>query len=611
MNPDSMELLHRFRSLDTNALLALKDFIDSEAVRAQQRSPQQSSSSSVVSSRPLTAQRPTPQVYQSSPIVAASTKSVGTSVGSQNVNLLHSQVQQLTSEKQSLEQTVSLLRRENEKQRADIGWYTLQVESLKRDVEAACEKASRLEAQLANVPSETDSLHRYYKNLLRRQEEIDARVETLVQPTTFGYLHELDALLQKRDAFRAKQRASSGRGAVKREREDVADNPQHPAQTGGEPRPLPHQYQQGNARRYVERSEDLADNNNKFTSAAAQSSPMVPPSTSKGLMVFSIPPGKKPSSAKRTPRTPSMTEADKLNSVSVPIGNTPAESALQPRSHRPLQVDAAQASKRESAFAPPPTMGLRKYIGSSVFVSPIPSMPTRTRHAPTDGDDRSHALSRAAAGGTVPAQGATLDVGRSASSTASSTYGALSYVPKRREGQATRSPSPVNPKRGALTERRFVVTGLTDSQRESLAKAVAQLGLGAVMVEADSDTLPPEVTHVIMVGSPRSVKALCALVSSKFIVSPDYIYHSLENGFWLDELSEGALRIQPAPLAGKKFLLTMREEKTRSLMADVIRYGQGVVLSHNGGHNVSKDVVVFDTAQSLLDFCTQGETVMV
>lgn len=300
---------------------------------------------------------------------------------------------------------------------------------------------------------------------------------------------------------------------------------------------------------------------------------------------------------RRTPRTPSLTEADKVKSASHSIGI-----GATPRSAMPTITPASLAHVSSAAYATG-SGASRSYLPpfaarDAKIISPQPSMPQRA-HQPflRSDEERSQAIGRGGIGGSEAAS-------RGASSTASSIRGPIT-MPRRPPGYvATRSPSPADPKRGPELERRFMVTALDEGERQRVYQAVHQLRYRAAMVESDSsDVLPETVTHVVTPGTPRSMKALCALVSGRWVVPPSYILNSLAAGYWLDEYEEGCLRIYPLPLERGRFLLAMDAGEVRDLVSKVIEFGRGEVLPHTSRVQVSDGIVVIQSAQQLLDHC--------
>jgi hypothetical protein len=281
-----------------------------------------------------------------------------------------------------------------------------------------------------------------------------------------------------------------------------------------------------------------------------------------------------PRSKKRTPRTPSLTQADKtptqvggtssvkleVKSTSTPlsISYAPPPIPLQTPGSIPIQVAVAIAKRRneETKSSPPP-------------LTPSPGVTGPL-------EQRSAAMSRSFIGSNSR------------------------HHP--RSGQTTRSPSPVNPKRGPTMERRFVCTGMNDGAKGKLTAAVQQLGQGAVCIESPSDAVPPQyVTHIVCDGKPMSLKGLCGVVASKWIVSPEYIMDSLAAGFWLDEVDHGALRFYPPPLKDQSFLLPISDESVRARLAQIVEYGGGSVVTSKQ----AAGAVVLRSGDDLLRFATR------
>lgn len=174
----------------------------------------------------------------------------------------------------------------------------------------------------------------------------------------------------------------------------------------------------------------------------------------------------------------------------------------------------------------------------------------------------------------------------------------------------TRSPSPVNPKRGPQLPRRFIFTGLKDDEPARLREAIESIGEDAVALSGDYDEPPPmHTTHIVVRGTPRSVKALCGVVSGKWLVPPEYIYNSAQAGFWLDEFEEDGLRIFPPPLKCQRFLLTVEQDGIRQKLAQVIEYGGGEVIpcASSGASRqwTEQGVVVITSGDDLLRYATQ------
>ncbi|PBJ68501.1 kinetoplastid kinetochore protein 4 [Trypanosoma cruzi cruzi] len=176
-------------------------------------------------------------------------------------------------------------------------------------------------------------------------------------------------------------------------------------------------------------------------------------------------------------------------------------------------------------------------------------------------------------------------------------------------GGPTRSPSPVNPKRGAEQPRCFVVTSLTEEERARVKAAVAAIGQHGVVLESDYEDPPPfTATHIVVRGPPRSMKALCGVVGSKWLVQPEYVYASRDAGFWLDEYEEGGMRCFPPPLKCQRFLLTMPEGIVKEKLEQVIEYGGGeVVRPARDGRSYDQGVVVIASGDDLLHFATRIE----
>lgn len=171
-------------------------------------------------------------------------------------------------------------------------------------------------------------------------------------------------------------------------------------------------------------------------------------------------------------------------------------------------------------------------------------------------------------------------------------------------GGPTRSPSPVNPKRGPLLPRRFIFTGLKDPEPERLEAAIDAIGEDAMALAGDLDEPPPfSTTHIVVRGTPRSVKALCGVVAGKWLVPPEYITNSRAAGFWLDEFEEGGLRLFPPPLKCQRFLLSIEHAGIREKIAQVIEYGGGEVVTGSS----SQGVVVITSGDDLLRYATQGQ----
>ncbi|CCW65236.1 unnamed protein product [Phytomonas sp. EM1] len=280
---------------------------------------------------------------------------------------------------------------------------------------------------------------------------------------------------------------------------------------------------------------------------------------------------------RRTPRTPSLTHADRVYQEAAPNGGAIASHSRSP--------------------APPP-------IASSAFTKMLPGTISVKLASPTP----------------IPPSGLR-PLSTKVASRLQPTTTASAASPTFRCGTSpiaagpTRSPSPVNPKRGSALPRRFIFTGLKETEPERLREAVADLGENAVVLNGDLDEAPPfSTTHVVLRGTPRSVKALCGVVSGKWLVPPEYIYNSHEAGFWLDEYEEGGLRIFPPPLKCQRFLLTVEHDGIREKLVQVIEYGGGEVIRSSASRPpstaaskqwIEKGVVVIASGDDLLRYATQ------
>ncbi|KAG5484958.1 hypothetical protein LSCM1_07034 [Leishmania martiniquensis] len=308
---------------------------------------------------------------------------------------------------------------------------------------------------------------------------------------------------------------------------------------------------------------------------------------------------------RRTPRTPSLTNADRL-AVSGAVSSArsqqrlPGTVSLKIESPTPVVSTAGTAGRSlTSSHTPPPPY-------TSAGVHTVLEAVSKHQHLQQPHPSTRPPLTQRAAGRLPPAPHPTLPAPTAVPNTRSGTSSIAS-------GGPTRSPSPVNPKRGATLPRRFIFTGLKDNEPERLATAIAALGDDAAALASDLDEPPPSsTTHIVLRGTPRSVKALCGVVSGKWLVSPEYVYNSQHSGFWLDELEEGGLRIFPPPLKCQRFLLTVEHPSIRAKLAQVIEYGGGEVVPNgvdkrgtSTGDLVAQGVIVITSGDDLLRYATQ------
>ena len=273
---------------------------------------------------------------------------------------------------------------------------------------------------------------------------------------------------------------------------------------------------------------------------------------------------------KSTPRTPSTTNADRAH----------GEAGAPPSAKLYAADSGALSTQPQRKFSPLPT-----------FPTNPPRRPPAALHAST-ATARSGANSR-----PEPSSKSTTDGPVSKSNSAFRPTGMA----------ATRSPTPVNPTRGPVMERRFILTGLSESEAQRCSAAILQIGQMAQLVASQQEEPPPmSVTHVVVRGMPRSLRALCGVVSGKWIVSPEYIYDSLSSGFWLDERDEGALRCYPPPLLHHRFLVSIDSEGTRSRIEQVIEYGGGEIVKGSG--RVADGVIVIKSGDELLTLAMSPPT---
>ncbi|CAJ1986706.1 kinetoplastid kinetochore protein 4 [Leishmania donovani] len=311
---------------------------------------------------------------------------------------------------------------------------------------------------------------------------------------------------------------------------------------------------------------------------------------------------------RRTPRTPSRTNAERLAGSMAENRirsqqRLPGTASLKIESPTPVVSTAWTADRSLTGSCTPPPSSAGMYTVSEAVTKHHQLHPQQhVQQAPSTRPP----LMQRAAGRLPPAPHRTAAAPTAVPNTRSGTSSIAS-------GGPTRSPSPVNPKRGAMLPRRFIFTGLKDHEPQRLVSAIAAVGDDAAALASDLDEPPPSsTTHVVLRGTPRSVKALCGVVSGKWLVSPEYVYNSQQSGFWLDELEEGGLRIFPPPLKCQRFLLTVEHPSIRAKLAQVIEYGGGEVLPSgsdkrgpSAGDNVAQDVIVITSGDDLLRYATQ------
>jgi hypothetical protein len=347
---------------------------------------------------------------------------------------------------------------------------------------------------------------------------------------------------------------------------------------------------------------------------------------------------------RRTPRTPSLTNADRIASLytathSSSGGNSNYYSYSKHAANSnsaPSQRQRLPGTNSLKLDSPTPVVSSAWTVGRSLTSSPTPPLSSSTAAAATttaaaagvygsfstaamrqQHQQQSTGVTTAAAakppltqrtagrlathaaGQQHQQQQRQLAIGRTVPNTRSGTSSVVADGP-------TRSPSPVNPKRGNAGPRRFIFTGLKDGEPQRLTTAIAGVGDDAAVLASELDEVPPpSTTHIVLRGTPRSVKALCGVVSGKWLVSPEYIFNSRESGFWLDEVEEGGLRVFPPPLQGQRFLLTVEHDGIRAKLAQVVEYGGGEVLPAYTG-TVAQDVVVITSGDDLLRYATEG-----
>lgn len=284
------------------------------------------------------------------------------------------------------------------------------------------------------------------------------------------------------------------------------------------------------------------------------------------------------------PRTPSQTQADRAQNMSsysrsVAIGSTPG--APPPA---PAPVRTVYAAERPPQHHTVPVV----YRNGAAYVSPAPIRPP-SGPAAHHVEHRSGAQARSNLGGSEA-------VSRGASSAASSVGGMIRRFGH--GGTSTRSPTPTNP----IALRTFIVSGLDSNEKQRLSIAISRLPHAVLVDCGNAEPLPDAVTHVVTRGAIRSFKGLCGLVSGKFVVPPEYVYSSAEQGAWDHELNfTGSVQVPSKPLMGITFLVSIDDGTLRDLVEKVIRYGGGFTTMH-GAKSQHAAVVVLTSAQELLDF---------
>lgn len=149
----------------------------------------------------------------------------------------------------------------------------------------------------------------------------------------------------------------------------------------------------------------------------------------------------------------------------------------------------------------------------------------------------------------------------------------------------------------------MILSGVSAEEREAVTQAIGHLTNARLVGSDTSDTLPSLVTHVVTPGGGlRSFKALCAYVSAKYVITPQYVIDSAKAGYWLEELDFPTSHFIPTkPLEHQQFLVTMDDASLCDLVKRVIVYGGGSIL-HTARKTLADDVVVIRGAQELLDF---------
>lgn len=282
-----------------------------------------------------------------------------------------------------------------------------------------------------------------------------------------------------------------------------------------------------------------------------------------------------------TPRTPSETYAERL-----------IRAKQQQQQQQPPQSSASVATMMFHPHTSHSGSGLEQHVPYPV---PPPLTATATTTATTT-SPQPHSVSA----GAVPGSRQAAPVGGSSG---------LCVLSSRSRTGATRSPSPVNPQRGPIQPRRFVFTGLGEAEVRELQAAVDAIGQDARVLLCPYDAPPPlETTHVVVRGTPKSVKAMCAVVSGRWLVAPEYILRSRDVGFWLDEVEEGGLHIYPPPLRGVRFLMTKMNAMIAEKLREVILYGEGEVEEPGvSGDGYDPGVMVVSCGDDLLRYATQQQ----
>eukprot|EP00744_Colponema_vietnamica_P016080 GILI01022550.1.p1 GENE.GILI01022550.1~~GILI01022550.1.p1 ORF type:complete len:421 (+),score=54.98 GILI01022550.1:134-1264(+) len=180
----------------------------------------------------------------------------------------------------------------------------------------------------------------------------------------------------------------------------------------------------------------------------------------------------------------------------------------------------------------------------------------------------------------------------------------------RNAGPITRSPTPTNPTRGLDIERRFILSGLTDDDRQRIHTAVARLGQKAEVLDLGVDAAPPKsCTHVVIPGQPESFKALCGLVSGRWLLTPQYIFDSYDAGYWLNEADANGVRCQPLPLKDQKFLVPAPQQATpdalsmKARLEFIVQYGEGILVDSARGSGI----VIIQSGDDILNYCLRPQ----
>jgi hypothetical protein len=113
---------------------------------------------------------------------------------------------------------------------------------------------------------------------------------------------------------------------------------------------------------------------------------------------------------------------------------------------------------------------------------------------------------------------------------------------------------------------------------------------------------------VVVPDRPQSVKALCALVTGRWVVTPAYLQESARLGFWAHEDSvAGSMRYANYPFRQEHVMLQLPDGPIRDALRLTVEYGEGIVVENNAANRRRANYIVVTSGSDIVNLCKERD----